>query len=150
MELSQDFREFIKLLNKNKVEYLLAGGYAVAAHGYPRFTGDLDVWIKPSPENATQVLEALKEFGFSSIDIGQEDLIEENIVIQLGYPPFRIDLITGLSGLQFDECWPNRNVIKDKEGNELPFLGLKDLITNKKATNRDQDKIDIKHLREPN
>lgn len=147
MEFSQDFREFIKLLNSNSVEYLLAGGYAVAVHGYPRFTGDLDVWVKPTPENAEKVLRTLKEFGFGAIELSKEELIKKDMVIQLGYPPYRIDLITGLSGVEFDHCLPNKKVIKDNEGNELPFLGLRDLIANKSATNREQDKIDIKHLR---
>lgn len=81
-----------------------------------------------------------------AIDISENNLSQDDTVIQLGFPPNRIDLITGLSGLKFDECYDNRKILHDQEGNELPFLGFNDLITNKKVTNRAQDKIDIKHL----
>ena len=105
------------------------------------------MWVNPTPENAEKVLRTLKEFGFGAIELSKEELIKKDMVIQLGYPPYRIDLMTGLSGVEFDHCLPNKKVIEDNEGNELPFLGLRDLIANKSATNREQDKIDIKHLR---
>lgn len=91
---SQDFKEFIELLAKNKVEYLIVGGYAVGIHGYPRYTGDLDVWVNPTEQNSTLVLNAVDEFGFSSFKLTQNDFSKPGNVIQLGYPPLRIDLIT--------------------------------------------------------
>ena len=99
--LSRDFREFIESLNANSVRYLVVGGYAVALHGYPRYTKDLDVWIEPTAQNAQNVLNALTAFGFDSLDISTGDFLEENTIIQLGYPPNRIDLMTTLSGLKF-------------------------------------------------
>lgn len=91
---SQDFKEFIELLAKNKVEYLIVGGYAVGIHGYPRHTGDLDVWVNPTEQNSALVLNAVDEFGFSSFKLTQNDFSKPGNVIQLGYPPLRIDLIT--------------------------------------------------------
>ncbi len=95
--LSKDFKEFIESLNANRVRYLVVGGYAVALHGYPRYTKDLDVWIEPTAQNAQNVLNALTEFGFGSLDINTGDFLEDNTIIQLGHPPNRIDLMTTLS-----------------------------------------------------
>jgi hypothetical protein len=106
--LSRDFREFIGFLNAHNVRYLLVDGYAVALHGYPRYTKDLDIWVEPSAKNAQNVINALTEFGFGSLDITAEDLLEEDNIIQLGYPPNRIDLITTLKGLDFLGCYPLR------------------------------------------
>lgn len=108
---SQDFKEFIELLAKNKVEYLIVGGYAVGIHGYPRYTGDLDVWVNPTEQNSALVLKAVDEFGFSSFKLTQNDFSKPGNVIQLGYPPLRIDLITEVDGVIFDECYPNRKEI---------------------------------------
>jgi hypothetical protein len=94
--MNQDFREFIKSLNDNQVRYLVIGGYAVAFHGYPRYTKDLDIWIEPSPENAANLVKALDQFGFGSLNLQISDFLAPDQVIQLGYPPNRIDLITGV------------------------------------------------------
>ena len=147
MELDQDFKEFIQLLNLNKVEYLVVGGYAVTAHGYPRYTGDIDFWIRPENENAKKVLKTLQDFGFGSLDISEEDFMKSDFVIQLGYPPTRIDILTGLTGLNFDECWKERKeFIFDDE--KINFISLHHLRLNKRSTGRDQDNLDLKNLPE--
>lgn len=147
MELSQDFKEFIQLLNAHKVEYLVVGGYAVAMHGFPRNTGDIDFWVKPFFENAERVKNALIDFGFGSVDISIDDFLKEDNVIQLGFPPNRIDLMTNVSGLNFDESYKERKEI-DFEGQKINFISLHHLKINKRITGRDKDNIDIKNLPE--
>lgn len=143
--LSPDFREFVGLLNKHEVKYMIVGGYAVGIHGHPRYTGDLDIWLLPENENAVKILKAIKDFGFGSLDIKEADLVKEDSVIQLGYPPLRIDLLTSIDGVQFDDCYPNRKII---EIDKLPvnFIGYADLIKNKRASGRHQDLGDIENL----
>ena len=106
--LSKDFKEFIALLNAHNVRYLLVGAYAVALHGYPRYTKDLDVWVELSAANADGLLRALEEFGFGSLGLKSEDFLESDQVIQLGYPPNRIDIVTALTDVQFDDCYAAR------------------------------------------
>ncbi len=106
--LSKDFKEFIELLNKNRVKYLVVDGYAVALHGYPRYTKDLDVWIESSPENANNILKALEQFGFGSLDLKQNDFLEADQVLQLGNTPDRIDILTSLKDLTFPKAWKSR------------------------------------------
>src|SRR6056297_140858 len=108
MKISQDFEEFIKLLNKNEVKYLIVGGYAFSVHARPRFTNDMDIWISTEKENALKVLETLKQFGLGSLDITASDLTEPDMIIQLGNPPFRIDLLTSIDGVVFQEAWKNK------------------------------------------
>lgn len=108
MELIQDFKEFIELLNEHKVEYLVVGGYAVAYHWHPRYTGDIDFWIAISKENAQKVVNALRDFGMEVLALQTEDLIKEDIIIQLGYEPNRIDILTSVSGLNFEECYTQK------------------------------------------
>ena len=105
--LNQDFKEFIQFLNENNVRYLIVGGYAVAVHGYPRYTKDLDIWIENVPENSKNVINALKDFGFDSLELTIDDFLEPDTFIQLGLPPNRIDLITSLFGVDFNECYKN-------------------------------------------
>ncbi len=145
MELSQDFKEFIKLLNDHRVEYLVVGGYAVAIHGFPRTTGDINFWINSFPENALRMVNALTEFGFASPDISVDDFLKEDYVVQLGFPPFRIDILTGVSGLSFDECYEARKEV-DYEGEKINFIGLHHLKINKRITGRDKDHLDLKNL----
>ena len=146
--LSRDFREFIESLNVNSVRYLVVGGYAVALHGYPRYTKDLDVWIEPTAQNAQNVLNALTAFGFGSLDISTGDFLEENTIIQLGYPPNRIDLMTTLNGLTFDNCYPKR-VQVEIHSVQVNFIDIKNLKINKKATGRPQDLADLENLSFP-
>ncbi len=145
--ISKDFREFIELLNANEVRYLVVGGYAVAVHGYPRYTKDLDIWIERSAENTARLLEALDQFGFGEMGISPEDIMAPRQVIQLGYPPNRIDLVTDLTGLTFKECYPARATIV-VEGLAIDFIDLDNLKRNKAATGRAQDLADIENLTE--
>lgn len=101
MEEYQDFEEFINLLNKHKVEYMIVGGYAVTFHSRPKFTEDLDVWINKTKKNAKRVFNALTEFGFGNIDIKIDDFTKENLILQLGYKPVRIDILTSIEGVTF-------------------------------------------------
>ena len=146
--LSRDFREFIESLNANSVRYLVVGGYAVALHGYPRYTKDLDVWIEPTVQNAQNVLNALTAFGFGSLEISTGDFLEENTIIQLGYQPNRIDLMTTLSGLTFEACYPERVQIEIQDV-LIDFINLENLKTNKKETGRPQDLADFENLSLP-
>jgi predicted nucleotidyltransferase len=143
--LSQDFREFVLLLNKNEVKYLIVGGYAVGIHGHPRYTGDLDIWLLPGKENAKKILNSINEFGFGSLNISEADLMKEDTVIQLGYPPLRIDLLMSIDGVGFEECYPNKKTISI-DGLPVHFIGYDDLLKNKKASGRHQDLSDIENL----
>ena len=143
--LSKDFKEFIELLNGHKVRYLVVGGYAVAFHGYPRYTKDLDVWIDLSPENADNVINALEEFGFGSLGLKPEDFLESDKIIQLGYPPNRIDILTTLKEMKFEDCYKAR-VEVDIQGLKINFIDLENLKHNKRATGRPQDLADAENL----
>jgi hypothetical protein len=143
--LSRDFREFIESLNANSVRYLVVGGYAVALHGYPRYTKDIDIWIELSPENANRILDALEDFGFGSMDLDRDDFLEPAQIIQLGYAPNRIDIITSLEGVEFGECHPSR-VEVEIEGLHVDFIDVENLKKNKRATGRAQDIADAEHL----
>ena len=143
--LSRDFKEFIELLNKHKVKYLVVGGYAVALHGYPRYTKGLDVWIELTPENAINIMKALERFGFGSLDLKQNDFLEADQIIQLGYPPNRIDILTSLKDLTFKDCFNSRLKI-EIEGVQVNFIDIDNLKKNKRATGRLQDLADIENL----
>jgi phage replication-related protein YjqB (UPF0714/DUF867 family) len=143
--LSKDFKEFIELLNENEVRYLVVGGYAVAFHGYPRYTKNLDVWIEMSPKNANKIVSALKKFGFGSLDLKTDDFLESDQVVQLGSPPNRIDILTALKGIQFEACYQAR-VEVEIQGLTVAFVDLESLKKNKKATGRPQDLADAENL----
>lgn len=143
--LNQDFKEFIQLLNDNRVRYLVVGGYAVALHGYPRYTRDIDIWVELSEENATHIVEALEQFGFASLGLKESDFLVKEQVIQLGYAPNRIDIITTLSGITFAECYDKR-VPVEIDGVKINFIDLDSLRKNKKATGRLQDLADLENL----
>ena len=142
---NQDFKEFIQSLNDKKVRYLVIGGYAVAFHGYPRYTKDMDIWIEMSAENADRILAALVEFGFGSLEITSEDFLTSNQVIQLGYPPNRIDLITTPDGVDFSTCYDAKNEV-EISGIIVPFIDLANLKINKLASGRLQDLADLENL----
>ena len=142
---NKDFSEFVSLLNAHGVEYLVVGGYALAAHGHPRFTGDLDIWLQQSKANASRVLDALRAFGFGSLDISVSDLLKPDGVVQLGYPPGRIDLLTSIDGVSFDLCSARKEMVLI-QGLPIPFIGLEDFKTNKKATGRLKDLADLESL----
>ena len=143
--LNQDFKEFIQSLNNNNVRYLVVGGYAVALHGYPRYTKDIDIWVELSQENATKIIHALDDFGFGALELKVSDFLDPEIVIQLGYPPNRIDIILSPSGVDFQTCYLNR-VIVEIEGTQVNFIDLENLRKNKKATGRIQDLADLENL----
>jgi len=143
---SPDFKEFVELLIKNKAEYLIVGGYAVGIHGYPRYTGDLDIWLNPTLYNAGKILTCVNAFGFSSYKLKESDFIKEGNVIQLGYPPLRIDLLTQIDGVTFAECYKNRKVMTI-EGVSINFIGYDELLKNKKESGRLSDLNDIERLK---
>ncbi len=143
--LNQDFKEFIQSLNDNAVRYLLVGGYAVALHGYPRYTKDLDVWVDSTTENAARIIKALQQFGFGSLDLKESDFTTPDQVVQLGCPPNRIDMLTSLSGVEFSECYASR-VVEEIDGVPVSFIDLENLKKNKKATGRHQDLADVENL----
>ena len=143
-----DFKEFLELLNKNQVEYLIVGGYAVAMHGYPRYTGDLDIWIDAHQETAAKMIRVLDEFGFGSLGLRPEDFMEPGNVIQMGYPPFRIDILTKADGVDFTQCYRNRVTI-EHDGMLIPILNIQDLRKNKAATGRPKDLDDLQNLNDP-
>ena len=123
----------------------MVGGYAVAVHGYPRYTKDLDIWIESSPLNADRLLRALHQFGFGTLDIDADDFLQKDQIIQLGYPPNRIDLLTSLEGLSFDDCYRDKMTVSI-ENLEIDFIDLANLKKNKAATGRAQDLADLDHL----
>ncbi len=146
MRVEKDFREFIELLNKNKAKYLVVGGFAIAYHSIPRYTKDIDILVEPSKENSKKLLSVLKQFGFGEIGLSEDSFQESAQIIQLGYPPLRIDLLTSITGVTFETVWENREL---GTYGDIPcfFISKDDLIINKKATGRKQDKADVESLR---
>ena len=145
IELHPDFKDFLKYLNSQKVEYLLVGGYAVGYHGYPRATGDMDVWIAVDDENAEKVATVLHKFGMSQTEATKELFLQKDKIIRMGLPPVRIEIITGVSGIDFIDCYSRRQTV---EIDDIPvsIISLTDLKINKKASGRFKDLEDLKHL----
>ena len=147
MEIQQDFKELLALFNEHKVKYLVVGGYALAFHGAPRFTGDIDLFVRPAHENAKRILVALDEFGFGSLDLSEDDFTTPGKVIQLGVPPIRIDIITRVTGVSWEKADLDK-VPGQYDQTSVFFIGREDFITNKKATGRKKDAADIEALGE--
>ena len=147
--INKDFEEFLELLNKFNVEYLIVGGYAFAIHAIPRFTKDLDIFIRRSSENCKNLIFALNDFGFDSLDLTENDFLEPNQVIQLGNAPIRIDILTSISGVKFERAWNNKVIGTYGEQN-VNFIGKEDLRTNKLSTGRNSDLEDAKKLKKIN
>ena len=145
--LNSDFKEFAALLGARRVEHLVVGGYALAAHGHPRYTGDIDFWIRPTADNIDRLLLALGDFGFGSLGLKRDDFSGDS-VIQLGHAPRRIDLLTALDGVDFDACWARREVVA-LGGVLLNIIGRADFITNKQAVGRLKDLADVEALGAP-
>jgi hypothetical protein len=143
--LNSDFKEFIQSLNNNQVRYLVIGGYAVALHGYPRYTKDIDIWVEMTPDNAENMVKALAEFGFASVNLQADDFLVPDQVIQLGYPPNRIDLITTPDGVDFESCYRSR-LETEIGGVTVSFIDLENLKINKQASGRLQDLADLENL----
>lgn len=145
MKLGKDSREFVELLNSLRVDYLVVGGHAVAFHGFPRYTGDIDFFVRRSADNASKILEALKRFGFANTGVTPESFLEPGQVLQLGRPPNRIDILTSIDGVSFDEAWAKR-LDAEFDGLTVPILSLEDLIANKAASGRPKDLGDLSKL----
>jgi hypothetical protein len=143
--MSRDFVEMLAALSAAGARFLIVGAHALAAHGTPRATGDLDIWIQATPENAARVLQALKTFGAALFDLSVDDLSRPDTVFQIGLPPSRIDVLTSISGVDFDDAWPRRLEISVGDL-AVPVIGRSDFIANKKASGRPKDLLDIELL----
>jgi predicted nucleotidyltransferase len=145
MSLQKDLREFVELLNAHDVHFVIVGAFALAHHGHARYTSDIDLFIEKSSENAERILLALRDFGFADIGLTRKELAEKDQVVQLGVAPNRIDLLTILSGVSFQEVWASRE-IGEIGGLKVPFISRALLKQNKLATGRPQDLADAEHL----
>lgn len=143
--LNSDFRDILSAFCEEKVEFMLVGAYAVAAHGLPRATGDIDLWIKSSSENADRVWAALTRFGASLSDLSKQDFVRPDTVVQLGVTPRRIDILTGITGVDYESA-ARAKVVIEIEGIKVPVIGLAHLIQNKNAVARPQDAADVARL----
>ena len=142
MRIEKDFEELLELLNKNKVKYCIIGAYAVAFHAKPRYTKDMDILVEPDVKNAQKIVRALNEFGFESLGLTEEDFTQKGTIIQLGYEPVRVDIITSIDGCDFVEVWKNKKSGM-YGGEKVFFIGKNELIKNKRISNRKQDKMDL-------
>lgn len=145
MVLPPDFKEFLSLLKTKNIPYLLIGGYAVGYHGYPRATNDMDIWIAIEPKVAEQMVSALKEFGFDTPQLSKDIFLKKSNVIRMGIAPIRIEILTTISGVSFDECFKER-VIDEIDGIEVNIISLNKLKINKKASGRYKDLDDCENL----
>ena len=145
MVLPPDFKEFLKLLNDKNIQYLLIGGYAVGYHGYPRATNDMDIWIAINLKTAEQMVLALKEFGFDTSQLSEELFLKENSIVRMGIAPMRIEILTTISGVDFEECFRHK-IVDEIDGIEVNIIGLKQLKINKKASGRHKDLDDFENL----
>lgn len=147
MEVQQDFRYLLELFNKHKVDYIIVGAYALGFHGAPRYTGDLDVLVRPDPINARSIIQALHEFGFGSVGLTAADFEEEGKVVQLGFPPVRIDIITSITGVSWEQARSGR--AEGRFGDLMVhYIGRDDFISNKRALGRKKDIADIEAVGE--
>ena len=147
MEVQQDFRDLLELFNNNEVEYIIVGAYALGFHGAPRYTGDLDVFVKPDPINAKSIMQALNEFGFGAVGLTEADFIEEGKVVQLGVPPVRVDILTSITGVQWEQAQSGR--VEGWFGDlRVHYIGRDDFIANKRALGRKKDIADIEAIGE--
>ena len=145
IELNQDFKDFIQALNENNVRYLVIGAYALAFHGHPRYTKDIDIWLWMDDKNATNALKAIAQFGFASLGLSADDFLEPDTFIQLGFPPNRIDLIIGLKGMNFERCYTSKIEV-EFEDVTVNFIDLENLKKTKRIAGRLQDLADLEKL----
>ncbi len=145
--LPRDFKEFLSLLNEHQVEYLLVGGYAVALHGYPRYTGDIDFWVRITEENALKIVTVLKKFGFDLPELSKEMFLDLNRMTRLGREPVKIEILNSISGLTYDEAIKGVKIF-EIDGIQIPVIGLEELRKNKKASGRAKDLADLENLPE--
>lgn len=145
IRIPKDFKEFLQLLNENDVPYLLVGGYAVGIYGYPRATGDMDIWIAIDPESSEKIVTVLQSFGFDTPEIEPELFQQPDKIIRMGHPPMRIEVHTSITGVNFERAYSNRE-IQEIDGIPIKVIGLEDLKNNKKATGRFKDLDDLENL----
>ncbi|MCL2233850.1 MAG: nucleotidyltransferase [Treponema sp.] len=145
--LNSDYRDILRALSERKAKFLLVGAYAMAAHGYPRSTMDIDLWVMPDPENALLVLQSLQDFGAPSGDLSSEDLQKEGLVFQIGVAPRRIDILTSVDELEFEDAFSRSDII-EIDAISVHVLSIPDLIKNKRATGRTKDLADAELLEE--
>jgi hypothetical protein len=145
MQLSSDYKEFLKLLNEHEVEYLLIGGYAVGYYGYPRYTGDMDFWIAVNPANAKRMVEVMRAFGFDSPELTPELFQDEKLILRMGVEPYRLEVMTRIDGVEFSDCY-SRRVIAEIDGVKVNLISLGDLKRNKQASRRLKDLADLENL----
>jgi hypothetical protein len=147
MEVQSDFKELLSLFNGLRVEFIIVGGYALAFHGAPRFTADIDILVRPEPENARRIVQALERFGFKSAGLTAEDFVNPDRVVQLGVPPVRVDIMTSLSGVTSEEAFSGK--VEGRYG-DIPvyFIGRKQFVANKRAIGRKRDLADLEALGE--
>ncbi|MFX0199860.1 MAG: hypothetical protein ACFFCW_27370 [Candidatus Hodarchaeota archaeon] len=143
--LNEDYKEMLQILLDNKVKFLVVGAYAMGAYGYPRATGDFDIWVEASAENAKRVYNSLAEFGAPLAEVTEQTFCELGIMFQIGVAPRRIYIITRIDGVEFDKAYPQRYQIQI-EGLDTPFISKENLIKNKLSTGRDKDKLDADYL----
>jgi len=148
MRLAAHFKEFLRLLNSNAVEYLVIGAYAVGHHGFPRLTGDLDVWVSDSPANAARLVQVFEQFGFSHETASGEQSLKENQLIRIGVPPFRVVVLTSIPGLTFVDSFARR-ILAKIDGVDVPVISFDDSRKNKAASGRPKDLVDLEHLQPP-
>ena len=145
IELPKDFKEFLKLLNEKNVKYLLIGGYAVGYYGYPRATNDIDIWVEVSSDNADKIVEVVRKFGFTQHELNKELFLKTDQIIRMGLPPLRIEISTGISGVDFAESYSEKE-IADFGDLQVDTISLKHLKINKKAAARFKDLADLENL----
>lgn len=143
--LNSDYRDMLQALSDRKVRFLVVGAYAMAAHGYPRATGDIDIWVEPSVDNSRRVYQALVAFGAPLHEIDEATFVQPGVVFQIGVAPRRIDIITAISGVEFGPAYQQRQTV-EVEGLPITVLSYDDLIKNKRATGRDRDRLDADRL----
>jgi hypothetical protein len=146
LRLPPDFKEFLSLLNEQGVRYLLIGGYAVGYHGYPRATGDMDIWVAREPENADRIVEVIRRFGFDLPELTPDLFLEGKRIVRMGRPPLRLEILTDISGVTFNECYSQR-VTDTIDGVQVHLINLDQLKQNKLASGRPKDLSDLDNLR---
>lgn len=146
MILAKDFEDFVRLLNKFEVEYMVVGGYAMAFHGKPRYTGDLDIWINISEDNAEKLLKVMKAFGMGSLGFEKSDFMQPGYISQIGQPPLRIDILNSVDGVEFHEAFEKKQKVTEDDL-EISYIGLSELIQNKMASGRKRDIQDVREIR---
>ena len=143
--LNKHFQDFLGLLEKHNVEYVIVGGYAVGVHGFPRYTGDIDIFVGISGENAGRLVEVFSEFGFASLSLKASDFLDPDTVVEAGREPMKIQVLKGIDGVTFDQCRSDRMIV-NISGLEVPFIGFESLLANKTASPRSKDRIDLEEL----